>query len=187
VSLHQASVAAIRLLLLRRKSEQAPPAIEIPWREARPVAPEEICVCSREALVHHGYMTGALQASRGCALRIRRLWQRHDARRLERSILLLDERQRCHVAAWIRIELLAFELRLKRQLVESDLPFGGILARTGIRPSFAGRQYFVLPRLFAASGAIAYRRCRCERHYGRSHYMLGEDGRVLAEVYEALP
>ncbi|VEB44753.1 Uncharacterised protein [Chromobacterium violaceum] len=117
------------------------------------MSPDEICACSRGALVHDGYMTGALQASRGCMLRIRRLWQRHDARRLERSILLLDEAQRCHVTAWIRIELLAFEPRLKRQLIESDLPFGSILARAGIQPSFSGRRYFALPGLFAAGGA----------------------------------
>ena len=184
--LHQASAERVRLPPSLVDAGPARPTIEIPWREAWPVSPDEICACSREALVHQGYMTGALQASRGCSLRIRRLWQRHDARRLERSILLLDERQRCHVAAWIRIELLAFEPRLKRQLVESDLPFGSILARAGIRPSFSGRQYFALPGLFAASGAIAYRRC-CDGHYGRSHCMLGEDGRVLAEVYEALP
>ncbi|AXE34339.1 hypothetical protein [Chromobacterium phragmitis] len=161
-------------------------AIDIPWREAEPVAPEAICVCSRDALVHQGYMTGALQRSRHCRLRIRRLWQRHDARRLERLILLLDEGQRCHVAAWIRIELLAFEPRWKRRLVESDLPFGAILEQAGIRPAFADRRYFRLPRLFPWSGMLAYRRC-CGDHYGRGHRMLGEDGRLLAEVREVLP
>ncbi|KMN47483.1 hypothetical protein [Chromobacterium violaceum] len=184
--LHQASAGGVRLPPFLPDAEQARPAITIPWEEAWPVSPDEICACSRGALVHDGYMTGALQASRGCMLRIRRLWQRHDARRLERSILLLDEAQRCHVAAWIRIELLAFEPRLKRQLIESDLPFGSILARVGIQPSFSGRRYFALPGLFAAGGGIAYREC-CDRHYGRSHRMLDGEGRMLAEVCEALP
>lgn len=163
-----------------------PPEVRVDWARATPIHPAKICQCSRDALVHEEYMTSFMQDTRQCRLRIERLWQDYDGKKLVRTILLVDEFRFCHVLAEITIMLCAFPPALKRSLIESDLPFGMVLHGAGIRVGFHDRQYFRLPATVPGLRLMPYRRC-CAHYFGRFHEMTDQYGTRLAAVYEALP
>ncbi|TCJ20146.1 hypothetical protein EZJ19_00790 [Parasulfuritortus cantonensis] len=162
------------------------PYVNEDWSSATRIQPGDICTCSREALMHEGYMTGYLEKSRGCTLHIERLWQQCSGRLLTRTILLLDANRRCHVIAHISIVLKAFPPAMKRYLIESDVPFGSILFAAGIRPAFLRRRYFTLPQVFQVEAISPYREC-CPSFFGRSHEITDQAGNLLAYVNEVLP
>lgn len=158
----------------------------IDWIEANSITSEKICSCSQPILLHEGYMTAYLQKSRHITLHIKRLWQNHHPNFLERSTFLLDQEERCHVIAKIKIFLPTFSLNVRRKIIESHIPLGEILNQTNIQPTFKERRYFTLPEISFLDQITPYRKC-CAYFFGRSHTIVTTEGKLLAEVYEVLP
>lgn len=159
----------------------------IEWEKAQPVSSKALCLCSQKILLHQGYMTHYLETTRDCHLRIERLWQQYDEHVIRRSILLVDEKNYCHVIATIQIFLNKLPHALKIPLLNSKIPLGHLLRDAGIPPIVQQRRYFMMPSIFLNDPWVPYRLCFCGHFFGRFHVLTSSDGEILAEIYEALP
>jgi len=139
----------------------------------------------RALLVHHGDMTSRLEAHHGSALKLRVLHRSHTPDTYQREVLLITAKGDLPVEyGAIEINLAAFPEPLRAQIVEGQLPLGGLLNAHGFQYRSEPRGFLrVLPdltlcRLFGVEAASAF--------YGRSNVLLGAGGIVLAQIVEVL-
>lgn len=139
----------------------------------------------RTLLVHKGDMTSRLEAHHASPLKLRVLHRSHSAETYQREVLLITTKGDLPVEyGAIEINLAAFPEPLRAQIVEGQLPLGGLLNAHGFKYRSEPRGYLrVLPdltlcRLFGVEAASAF--------YGRSNVLLGADGTVLAQIVEVL-
>ncbi|MCC7005542.1 MAG: hypothetical protein IT497_02715 [Ottowia sp.] len=148
-----------------------------------PVSEDSVCLCCRDALTHHEYMTAHLQRVRACTLHIERRRQRQEGQNLIRHILLNDAHQHTHIIASVWISLAALPGSVHQQLIESDLPLGHILATLGIAPNFVDRYFFRCDAQRWGQNIQPYSVCS-QGHFGRAHTLTDAHGRTLARVRE---
>jgi chorismate-pyruvate lyase len=166
-------------LTVFRKRDRRP----LPVHEA--IEPDAVPEPYRTLLVHNGDMTSRLEAHHGSPLKLQVLHCSHTAGVYRREVLLCTVNGDIPVEyGAIEINLAAFPEPLRSEITEGRLPLGGLLNSHGFNYRSQPRGFLrVLPdltlcRLFGVKAASAF--------YGRSNFLLGADGTVLAQIVEVL-
>ncbi|WP_029007637.1 hypothetical protein [Azospirillum halopraeferens] len=160
------------------------------WRrlDAAPVvdtvAAADLPAGFRALLDHTAGMTGTLADHWGVPLRVRRLAQWEEDRRLARLVALESGAVTAAIAA-IRVELDALPASVHAGMVGSTAPFGRLLDEAGVRHR-AEPLAFLRADADAALAGVAGVAAGAVL-WGRYGSLLGEDGRVLCRALELLP
>lgn len=136
-------------------------------------------------LVHSGDMTSKLEEFYSDKMRLRVLQCDHSPEHYRREVILFGERSGLPVEyGAIQINLAAFDEQLRAEILNGELPLGGLLNRYGIR-------YRSEPRGFLRVAPCArmmelFQLLEPTTLYARSNRLLDAEGIELATIVEVL-
>ncbi len=149
------------------------------------IEPSSLPPVARRLLAHSGDMTSKLEEHFGDEIRLRVIQCEHTAQHYHREVVLCCVKSGLPVEyGAIEINLSAFDPGLRAEIIEAQLPLGGLLNRHGIRYRSEPRGFFkvepchLLEEVFSCAAI--------EPLYGRANHLVDADGKTLARIVEVL-
>ena len=138
----------------------------------------------RKLLSQHKYMTVVLEKYVNSHLKLNVIDQVIFNNILSRAIVLTTNTSKPVLFAGIDIYLNALSTHLRELVKESKIPLGALLNRSGIKESFANKDYFSIVANQSLAGHL-----ECEKnlqHFGRINYIYDNKENFIAKSVEVL-
>jgi hypothetical protein len=149
------------------------------------IEPETVPEPYRQLLVHERDMTSTLESFWRSPLRLRVLDKREEGTALLRQVVLVTIDGKPVEFGAIRIQLDAFALEVRADIVACERPLGGLLEQHAIPYTCRPRTFFRLEHDPMAQEAFGL--LEPATLFGRHNTLTNGTGATLAEVVEVLP